>query len=159
MSEAYVWQRRVASENALLGLRDTQTYATVNLVLYDSSPVFESVALARAAGTFTSSTNCGLNSIYMIDKAYTWLDKELERIETRQAALSHDSAGGRVSLWIVHARFPSDHANMLDGDLIQVTELQTPWREYFDETSLKKKRDARDFEHELPRPPRQGAAN
>lgn len=148
VSEAYVWQRRVASENALLGLRDTQTYATVNLVLYDSSPVFESVGLARAAGTFYLFNKLlDSNSIYMIDKAYTRLDKELERIETRQAALSHDSREAELAFGLYTHGF-HQIMDMLDGDLIQVTELQRPWREYFDQTSLKK-RDARDFEHEL----------
>ncbi len=148
VSEMYAWQRKVASQFNLLGLRDAKLYATVNLVLYDSGPVFESVGMARAAGAYYLFTQLlDSNSIYMIDKAYTRLDKEVERIQSRQIALGDDDANP-ASEFNQYTQAFHQLMGMLDAHLIQVTELNLNWREYFRDTT-KIKENARSYEQNL----------
>ena len=134
VEDTYDWQRQVASDFGLLGVQDAGTYAVMNLVLYDSDEAYEAIGRARVYGSyFLHSGFIDSSGIYVLDKTYANLEKQIEKISGKLKNMKravpdtdYDHRFFIQPLLAIQA--------LLDERLIQVIDLQDPWRDYFVQT-------------------------
>ncbi len=134
VEQAYNWQRQLATAYGLLGIADHSTFGIMNLVLYDVGDTYEALGRARVFGSFYLYTGfIDSSGTYVIDKTFSHLEKETEKIQDKLVAL--------LALDTSQKRSPESFLNplhgaleILDEQLIQVTTLKSPWRSYFEKT-------------------------
>lgn len=134
VEEFYDWQRQLAAGYGLFGVQDSATYGVMNLLLYDMADANEVLGKVRAFGSyFLKSGFIDSAGIYILDKTYTHLEKEIEKISDRLAA-REGPAGPRVNEERAFMSALNGLLDIYDERLIQVTELDSSWEAFFDET-------------------------